>query len=91
MQYTVKTISSGYFGDTEKWVHLQVWDEENQLVSEEIWTHEDFDWELKDIHVGDVGMKPILFKEHENNSALFALLHDIWQNRDECPARQVCA
>lgn len=91
MKYTVQAISSGFFGDAEKWLHLQVWNGAKVLVSEEIWTHERGDWELKDILVGDSGMQPILFKEHENNSALFDLLHDIWRNRDECPTRQVCA
>ena len=38
MQYTVKTINSGYFGDSEKWINTQVWDEENKLLTEEIWT-----------------------------------------------------
>lgn len=89
MKYTVHTISSGFFGDAEKWLHLQVWKGASKLMSEEIWTHESGDWELKDILVGDSGMLHILFQEHENNSALFGLLHDIWQNRDESPAKQV--
>lgn len=89
MKYTVKTISSGYFGDNEKWLHLQVWKGAKKLMSEEIWTHEDKGWELKDVLVGDSAMKAILFTEQENNSALFDLLDDIWQNRDESPARQV--
>lgn len=58
-------------------------------MSEEIWTHEDKGWELKDVLVGDSAMKAILFTEQENNSALFDLLDDIWQNRDESLARQV--
>lgn len=84
MQYTLKTIKSGYFGDSEKWINTQVWDEENKLLTEEIWTKEGQEWELKDIHVGDIGMQSILFKEQDDTSALSALLDDIWQNRRGC-------
>lgn len=92
MTYTLKTVNSGFFGDTEKWINTQVFDEENQLVSEEIWTHEGQNWELKDIHVGELGvadMKNLLFKEHENHDGVFALLNELWQNRAARLVKQV--